>query len=254
MKSILYGIGKAIIQDFADPTKIISFHDMQDLTVESSFSKEDVTGGNKTFPIASFKKDQALKVSATNATFSKDLLKYTDGADVTTGAVVLPTVLEVSIPDTGVVTLGEDAPTPIAKSVVIEGFESTESAEASVSAGKFKVDTSGKTITFDASDKGKVVNIYYEYNSGAKTVEYSVGELSMNKPFKFTYIFDIYDENSQPVSKGTLIVYKTQCSSGFSIDPKHQTPVAPKFEAEAKDAQRADKKLWSLFIDGKEVK
>ena len=250
MKSILYGIGKAIIQDYADPTKIISFHDMQDLSVESSFSKEDITGGNKTFPIASFKKDQALKVSATNATFSKDLLKYTDGADVTTGAVQLPTVLEVSIPDDGAIKLGDDAPTPIAGTVVIEGFESAEDATA----GKFKVDASTKTITFDKSDKGKVVNVYYEYNSGAKTVEYSVGELSMNKPFKFTYIFDIYDENSQPVSKGTLIVYKTQCSSGFSIDPKHQTPVAPKFEAEAKDAQRADKKLWSLFIDGKEVK
>ena len=93
-------------------------------------------------------------------------------------------------------------------------------------------------------------------NIGNREVnEDSVGEQQKDE----NYLFILADGlgghgHGECASNLALIVYKTQCSSGFSIDPKHQTPVAPKFEAEAKDAQRADKKLWSLFIDGKEVK
>lgn len=240
MKQILYGVGKSLLQDFRDPTKTIAYSDLQDLSVESSSSKEDITGGDKMFAIASFDKEKAIKVSATNATFSDEMLPYLDGMEAETGAKTLTTYVEVEIPADGIVTLEQ---TPLAETVIVNGFEKAETAAT----GKFTV--TEKNITFDATDAGKLVNIVYDYTSGANTKEYSVTQKSMKKPFRFTHRVPIYDEDSQPIANLQLVIYKAQCSSGVKFDLKHQTPFAPQFEAEAKDASRADKKLWSCYIE-----
>lgn len=243
-KQILYGIGKAALRDYADPKKLISLNDMQDLTIESSFSTEDITGGNKMFPIASFPKDKTLKISATNATFNANLIDYLEGAEVSTEEVVLTGMMEVQIPENGNVTLEH---TPLADTVLVMGFEASESAAA----GTFAVE--GNKITFAADDAGKLANIFYEYAGGTSAVEYGVGQKTMAKPFIFDYTFPIYDEDTQITHYGSLRVFKAKCTSGFSIDPKHNTPVAPKFEANAQDPQRVDGKMWTLAIDGKEI-
>ena len=246
-KTIIWGIGRAILRDFRNRKKVIGFADLQDLSVESSQSQEDITGGNKMFPIASFKNEQSLTVSATSAVFNQEMLEYMDGADVRTGAVTRSGFKEVTIPDTKIITLDK---TPIEGSVVISGFESAASPD-SLTAGQFSVD--GEDITFAADDVGQLIIIVYEYTSEATNTEYSVTQKSMSKPFEFDYIFDIYNEDSQITHEAELRIYKAQCTSGFSIDASHQSPFAPQFEASAKDAQRADGKLWSFFIDGVEV-
>lgn len=241
-KQILYGIGKATIRDYANPKKLISMNDMQDLSVESSFSTEDITGGNKMFPIASFPKDKALKISATNATFNAGLIEYLDGAEINKTKVVLSHMMEVKIPENGIIDLPH---TPVNDSVLVMDFEG---GAAEPVAGKFKVEA--QKITFATDDAGKLANIFYEYEGGANSVEYGVGQKTMAKPFIFDYTFPVYDEDTQITHYATLKIYKAKCTSGFSIDPKHNTPVAPKFEATAQDAQRLDGKLWSLAVDG----
>lgn len=243
-KQILYGIGKAALRDYADPTKLISLNDMQDLTIESSFSTEDITGGNKMFPIASFPKDKTLKISATNATFNVGLIDYLEGAEVSTEEVRLTAMMEVQIPEGGIVNLEH---TPVADTVLVMGFKAGDST----SAGTFKVESN--KITFATADEGKLANIFYEYEGGTGAVEYGVGQKTMAKPFIFDYTFPIYDEDTQITHYGSLRVFKAKCTSGFSIDPKHNTPVAPKFEANAQDPQRVDGKMWTLAIDGKEI-
>ena len=42
-KKIIYGVGQAVLRKFADKSKIIGYTDLQDLSFESSFSKEDIT-------------------------------------------------------------------------------------------------------------------------------------------------------------------------------------------------------------------
>lgn len=242
-KQIIYGIGKAILRDFKNRKKVIGFADLQDLSVESSMSKEDITGGNKMFPIASFKTDQALTVSATSATFNPEMVEYLDGADVTTGAVARTGFKEVAIPETKEVELEK---TPVEGTVIINGY--TLATDDSPIAKQYKIEA--KKITFNEADVGDVIIIVYEYNSQETNTEYSVTQKSIAKPFEFNYIFDIYDEDSQISHEAELRIYKAQSTSGFSIDAQHRSPYAPKFEAEAKDAQRADGKLWSLFIDG----
>lgn len=248
MKKIIHGIGRAVLKDFTNPKKIIDYTDLQDLSFESSYSKEDITGGNKVVPIASFKKDTAVKVSATNATFHPEIIEYMDGASQATAAAQLPELKEVMIPapvgeaTDCVITLKN---TPVAKSVIINGYEEADT----LAAGKFEVDVTTKSVSFIAEDAGKQVVIYYEYMSSKDTVNYSVSQDSMSKPFEFDYIFDIYDENTQVTHNCVIKVYKMQTTSGFKIDPKHQSPVAPVFEAEAKDPMRTDGHMWDFFMD-----
>lgn len=245
-KHIIHGIGKLVLRDFRDPKVIIGFTDLQDVGIESSSSKDDITGGNKMFPIASFKKDQALKLSATNASFNQDMMPYLDGADKVVAAVSMTDVLEVRVPDTKTINLTN---TPIEGSIIINGF-TLEAGAGDPTVGKFKHTAASKELTFATDNIGDAITIVYEYTSSAKTVEYSVTQKSMSKPFIAEYIFPIYDEDTQVIANAMIKIYKAQCTSGFSIDPKHQSPVAPKFEAEAKDAQRVDGKMWALIIDG----
>ena len=234
---IIHGIGKAVLRDFKTPSKIITMTNMQDLSLESGFSTDDITGGNKMFPIASFKQDQTLNGSVTNATFDEGLIEYTDGATKTTGG-TLSDVMEVAIPDDLTITLDVETPT----AVYVKGFEAAEAAAE----GKYKLATN--VLTFAEADKGKIVEILYDYQSTTVS-EYSVTQTSMSKPFVFDYIFPIYDEDTQITHKGLIKIYKAQCTSGFTINPQHRTAFAPKFEFSARDAKRVDGKLWSLYID-----
>lgn len=242
MKQIIYGIGKAVLRDFKDPSKIIGFTDLQDLSFESSYSTDPITGGNKMFPIASFKKDTAVKVSATNAVFNPEMIEYMDGAKTEKKAAQLPDLKEVLIPADGVVVLDNK---PVEGSIVVNGFESAEMAAA----GKFTAAAETKTVTFAAADAGKQVVIFYEYMGSANTTAYSVSQDSMSKPFELDYMFDVYDEDTQITHKCVIKVYKMQTTSGFTIDPKHQSPVAPKFDAEGRDAMRPDGHFWDFYID-----
>lgn len=240
-KFIVHGIGKSVLRDFKNPKKVISFVDAQDLSVESSSSKEDITGGNKLFPIASFKQDQALACSLTNATFDSGLMEYLDGAEVKTGAAVRMTdIMEVAIPEDGAVKLNN---TPVADTIVVNGFEAGDVAAA----GTYKV--AEDTLTFAAADAGKVVAIVYEYESSTEATEYSVGQASMSKPFIFETVFPVYDEDTQIKYNCMLKIFKAQCTSGFKLNLQHRAPFAPQIEFEARDAKRPDGKLWTLVVD-----
>ena len=240
-KMIIHGIGRLILKDFVDPSKVISYSDLQNFSVESTFSSDDITGGNKLFPIASFKKEQALNCSATNATFEAGIIPYLDGGALSTGPVALSDFIEVAIPEDGIVNLPEAA-----TNVTINGFTAGEAAE-----GSYKLE--GKTVTFAAADAGKTVVIVYDYNTSPEAMQYSVTQKSLNKPFKAIYNFDISDEDTQVTHKGSIVVYKAQCTSGLKLDLAHQTAFAPEFSFSARDAKRQDGKLWDFTIDGVSV-
>ena len=241
-KMIIHGIGRLILKDFVDPSKVISYSDLQNFSVESTFSSDDITGGNKLFPIASFKKEQALNCSATNASFEAGIIPYLDGGALSTGAVALSDFIEVAIPEDGIVNLPEAA-----TAVTVNGFTAGDAAAE----GTYTHE--GKTVTFAAADAGKTVVIVYDYNTSAEAMQYSVTQKSLNKPFKAIYNFDIYDEDTQITHKGSIVVYKAQCTSGLKLDLAHQTAFAPEFSFSARDAKRQDGKLWDFTIDGVSV-
>lgn len=240
MKQIIHGIGKLILRDFVKPSVIIGFTDLQDATFESSYTTDDITGGNKLFPIASFKQEETCNFSATNATFDHRMLTYLNGAEASTGQQLMCDILEVTIPANKEITLDN---TPVGDPIV-DGFTKGDST---ASQGQFVV--SEQKLTFADEDIGKVVTIFYEYNSGETAVEYAVKQTSLTKPFSLDYRFPIYDEDTQIVAYGLIKIFKAQCTSGFSINPQHQTAFAPQFECSARDPKRQDGKLWTFLID-----
>lgn len=242
MKQILHGVGRLILKDFADPTKVIAYSNLQQFTLESTFSADDITGGNKMFPIASFKTEQALNCTAKDATFDAGIIPYLDGGESKTGAVTLTDFVEVAIPSNKTVTLPVETPT----SVTVSGF-TKGSGEATE--GQYIWEGSGKTITFADADVGKTVTVLYEYQSSANATQYGITQKSMSKPFVAIYNFDIYDEDTQITHKGSITVYKAQCTSGLNLDMSHQTAFAPEFSFSARDAKREDGKLWDFTID-----
>ena len=248
MKQIVHGIGKAILRDFKDPTKVLDYTDLTDLSFESGYSTDDITGGNKIFPIASFKNETTITVSATNATFHPEIEEYLDGSTISTGAQKLPAIKESLIPADGVITLDNK---PVEGSVVVRGF--TASSETKPTKGQFVVSPENSTVTFAADDAGETVSIIYEYMSSEKTTSYSVTEKSISIPFQFDYIFPIYDENTDIVKNCVVRVYKMKSTSGLTLDHQHQSAFAPKFEATAQDPLRPDGHLWDMFIDDVKV-
>lgn len=238
---ILHGVGRLILKDFADPTKVIAYSNLQQFTLESTFSADDITGGNKMFPIASFKTEQALNCTAKDATFDAGIIPYLDGGESKTGAVTLTDFVEVAIPKAGTVTLPVESPT----SVTVSGFEKGSDTPTQ---GQYVYD-SGNTVKFATEDAGKTAVILYEYESSAEATQYGITQKSMSKPFVAIYNFDIYDEDTQITHKGSITVYKAQCTSGLNLDMSHQAAFAPEFSFSARDAKREDGKLWDFTID-----
>lgn len=239
-KCILHGVGRLILKDFADPSKIISYSNLQQFTLESTFSTDDITGGNKMFPIASFKTETAVNCTARDAMFDAGIFPYLDGGEAASGAQTMTDFKEVTIPSTKSVTLDVESPS----NVTVSGMTK---ADSEPTAGQFKVQTN--TVTFAQDDVGKVVTIVYEYQSGANATSYGITEKSMGKPFVAVYVSDIYNEDSQIMGHLNITIYKAQCTSGLNIDMSHQTAFAPEFSFSARDPKREDGKLWDFTFD-----
>lgn len=247
-KQIIYGTSRCALREFANPKNVVGFTDLQNMEITSGVDYDDIVGGNKVAPIVSFPKDKGITVSATNATFTEDMMLYLEGAKATVGETNLPCIHEAIVGSDATITLPHK---PVADTLVIQGF--TSSATTPTTAGTYKLEESTGKITFADEDKGSTVVCYFEYKGTAKAKEYAVTNLTMATPFIFDATFDIYDENTKRVKVGAIRIYKAQCTSGFSLTADHNSPFAPKFEAKSKDAGRVDGKSWSLFIDNVEI-
>lgn len=237
---IIWGIGKGILVDFSDATKIIAFANMQDLSVSSTANEEDIVGGNKSFPIATFPTDKEITISGTNSDFDTSMLEFSDGATYS-APVTKPDMkyyYEFLIPVGGAVTLPK---TPVADTVKVIGFEEVESVLAT---GKFTVGAS--SIAFHVSDEGKLARVLFEYTPTTTVDVYEIFETSIAKPFTFTYLFPIYNDDNDIVANGQLEIYKAKMTSGANFSWSHRTASAPAFEAKALDPKRPDKKLWDI--------
>lgn len=241
-KVILHGVGRLILKDYVDKSKVIAYSDLQQFTLESTFSTDDITGGNKMFPIASFKTESGLNCTAKNATFDAGIIPYLDGGEVKTGAVTLTDFKEVTIPSTKEVDLGIENVSNVAVGGMAKGSD-----KSSLKEGQFFVETN--KVYFAEQNVSETVTIVYEYQSSAKATQTSITQKSMSKPFVAIYNFDVYDEDAQIVGKGSIEVYKAQCTSGLNLDMSHQTAFAPEFSFSARDAKREDGKLWNFTID-----
>jgi len=72
---------------------------------------------------------------------------------------------------------------------------------------------------------------------------------TISKPFSFTHRIPVYDDNSQIVGQGQLVVFKAKAKGAFEFNLQPQTAYAPKIELSALNPRRTDGKLWDFTID-----
>lgn len=245
MKQILYGVGKSILKDFVDPTKVLGLSKLKDVSVAMSGSEEEVTGGDSPYAITTFPKDKSVTIKATNALFSMKMLNATQGTEVIKGQVNFHEVIDFLIPADGIASVEH---TPIAETTTIDGFVRVDDV-VDLATGKFYVDTTNSVIKFDTSDAGKDAEGVYQWQSSSNAETLSVLKDSVAKPFTFIHRIPVYDDNSKKVAEGQLIVYKAKSKGDFNFNFAPQTAFAPELELTALDPKRPDKKLWDFTID-----
>lgn len=245
MKQILYGVGKSVLTDYVDPSKIVGLSKLKDIAINFSGDEEAVTGGDDPYPITYFPKDKAITITATNALFDMSMLNATQGASVTVGEIDMTEIIDHEIPAGGVLDLEHE---PIADSVVINGFTEIDT-DTTIASGEFYVDGVSKQIKFSEADTGEAIVGIYKRKSSANAETISVLKDTIAKPFTYVHRIPIYDDNNRIVAQGQLIIFKCRANNNFEFNLQPQTAFSPKLELKALDPKRTDKKLWDFTID-----
>lgn len=239
-KSIIYGIGEAVLTDLKDPNKIIGFSKLQNLTIDMSSETDEVRGGDDPYPITEFPRTNNITITAQDALFDIDYMALSQGTKYESKASVdMTEFLNIVIPADGIVELPE---APVEGSVVIKGFEKADQPAK----GKFAVE--GKKITFHKDNANDSINGIYKVKrtEGVKSVAGLKGKFP--KPFKFTHRVPIYNDENQIVQQMELTIFKCKSDSNFNFDLAQQQAYAPQVSLKALDPKRPDKKLWDIVL------
>lgn len=239
-KSIIYGIGEAVLTDLKDPNKIIGFSKLQNLTIDMSAETDEVRGGDDPYPITEFPRTNNITITAQDALFDIDYMALSQGTkyeDKT--SVEMTEFLNVVIPADGIVELPE---APVKDSVVIKGFEKADQPAK----GKFAVQD--KKLTFHKDNANDSINGIYKVKRTGKVKSVAGLKGKFPKPFKFTHRVPIYNDENQIVQQMELTVFKCKSDSNFNFDLAQQQAYAPQVSLKALDPKRADKKLWDIVL------
>lgn len=239
-KSIIYGIGEAVLTDLKDPNKIIGFSKLQNLTIDMSAEADEVRGGDDPYPITEFPRTNNITITAQDALFDIDYMALSQGTKYENlPSVEMTEFLNIVIPADGIVELPE---APVDDSVVIRGFEKAAAPEK----GKFSVE--GKKITFHADDANASINGIYKIKRTGSVKSVAGLKGKFPKPFKFTHRVPIYNDENQIVQQMELTIFKCKSDSNFNFDLAQQQAYAPQVSLKALDPKRPDKKLWDIVL------
>lgn len=240
-KTILYGVGTANCIDLDNKFETIAFGKLQDLTINFGSDAEEINGGDDPYPITEFPKTRTITVTAKDAMFDIDLLKFSQGAEakeLKDGEMLEQIYFTVEAD--GTLTLPH---TPVDGSVAVNGFSATAQDE------KKKFTVAGEKLTFDKSVAGKTVTGYYYRKIKGSATMTSGYKAKFPKPFKFVHRIPVYDDNNQIVQQAQLTIYKAKSDNSLEINHAPQTAYAPQLSIKALDPKRADGKLWDYIIE-----
>jgi hypothetical protein len=248
-KLVLNGVGKGYLIG-VDGT-LEPLVELQDMTIEINSTMEKVYGGDNLFPLYTFPKDKSATFNFTNATFSLDLLKLSQGAEITTAAVELFATETVTLSGTGTGTLSitsgvvTTAGATVVRDVVADALLSQ--VDATPTGNEFTISNAG-AIACDVSMASKVVEVNYLYTvaTGAQVADVKTTSVPG---------FVELRHESQPIDwidgKKYVVqtrVFKARCDGKVSVEYKRGQAYAPKIAFEAVDPGRTDGKFIAMAI------
>lgn len=239
---VLYGVGTMTMVD--NDNRIIKVGTLQDMAFEFSSSEEKIYGGDSMLPIFAFTKEKTATVNCTNAEFSLDWLKVSQGANLAQGgSLVGEETVTVAVGAASLGKTGIDVTSVMA--YVVDDDTVLTRVAATPTATQFTVDANGE-LDFNVALNGKKVFVSYVYTAQNTAQVATITNASTPGFVSIRHV-------SKPVAlkDGTTrrihtVIYKAKADGKFQLDYKRNTAYSPKLAFEILDPQREDGTIISF--------
>lgn len=254
MIQILYGVGRSVLRQFDDPTKIVGLAKLNNVTIESAGNEDKIFADDNPYPLAVFPQDKTITISAESAVFNTSMFQVSQGGTIVTGVKDMTEILLVNVAledGMGVVPIAppKEGSTIKTGSVVVEDHVSVESEIEVDEAGKFYFDPVENVVYLHESEAYSDINLIFEWESSDQAQTLEIMRDTFSAPFRFIHRIPIYDDGNQVVGHGQLTIFRAKANNNFTFNLQHQTAFAPTLELEALDPKRADGKLWEWTVE-----
>lgn len=236
------------------------FDELTAATVSANIETTDVNAGWSLFPVAVLPGNSTFTMSLTSGKFDTRIFSMaaaikdkpvdtTDHAWRTNSSYVMSTGEHLKLDSNYEATL---LYTPVANSVYIPGM--TQTAETTVTTGKFKVTTSEgtTTLTFSADDFNDAyedyVDVVYDYVKEVKEAIVTNKESAIGEAVCIWPVYGSGDDCTESSIIGYYIikVFRARVTQIPGMDTSYKTAATFQFELTALDAKRSDEGAYSI--------
>ena len=237
---ILTGVG--IAQLVFPNGDILDIDEAQDMSIASSATMAEQTGGDSLYALLEFCTKLATKLTFTNARYTLSGVSAVTGTTKVTSAEVWNKE-QVTVA-TGVFQLAKTANViltgAIAK-VVETGAVLTQITTGTPTATQFKLTTAG-VGTVDVSLNGKAIAVsYYVTDATGETVNFLENTVPGNCELRYSLITEPMEDNKR--YKVDIRAFRCKGTGGYTYDGKKGSAFSPKLEFSILNAGRIDKKV-----------
>lgn len=227
-----------------DVKKLYSIITAKTASFRGTTTQEKITGGRSLAPRRKILTDKEIIFELEDCEMDFRYLSLTQGEDIVTGvttAYVFGNEGKHEInATTGKVTLAQ---TPKAGTLVVQFVEGTLATESVTVATAGTYSILAKELTFHTSDRGKVIQCTYQFDTEATTQTVSTKADSIPKTVFMVHKQPAFDQDNNIIGFQYIEIFKAQVGGEFEEAYAEKQPFAPKLTFEVLDSGRPDKKL-----------
>jgi hypothetical protein len=233
---LLSGVGSSTLV-YADGS-VLEIDSAQDLQIQTTATMGKQEGGSSLWPLLQFVTAKTGKVTFTNATFSLNQAKFTQGGTLNTGTSET-NVVETKTPIIGTCTLGQITGVLIDTVVAVDTVTglSLKQVTGTPIEDEFKVTAAG-VVTVDTLMVNPVKFNYYFTDATGVSLDILNDSVTGNCELRHTLISEQQPDGNR--YKVSVRVYSCKCTGNFAYDAKKAAAFSPKLEFEIQDSGRAD--------------
>ena len=212
------------------------------VNISGDADMEDVTGGRGLFPKRQFQTGRTAAVEITDCEMDFRYARLTTGEPIQKGSQVVTAFgsdYRFNIPSTAPYEI-ELEDEPIADTMTVRYID-TGTVVAPGSANGPTLE--GKKLTFQEEDAGKLIELFYSFNSGEDTLTVSQKVDSLPKTVQVIHKQPTFDNDNNITGYQYIIFFKMQPSAAFQEDYEERAAYTPQMTFNLVDPQRADKKV-----------
>jgi hypothetical protein len=242
---ILNGVGTTTLV-YTDGS-VLDIDYAQDLQIQTSATMGKQEGGSSPWPLLQFVTAKSGKITITNAKFSLNQAKFTQGGTLTSTSSE-ERVTETITPSSGTAQLTQTENVIVADVVAVDtvtGLPLTRVTTAPTTATQFEVTTAG-VVTVLSTLTNPIKFDYYYTNSAGISLDVLNESVTGNCELRHSVISE--EQSDGHCYKADVRVFNVKCNGNFSYDAKKSAAFSPKLEFEIQDSGRDDDRNISYSV------